>query len=325
MEPLIYSNETVRAHSLYPACRSWLNVVSDRDYPGKNYFDIRIECLDMDLYEKDIQHKAQADHTVDTVIGIQTYKDNRATSGRLLLVEFRMGYESTNNLSKTEMERKAIYTKALLGGEIMINQQSIFIFNDAFAPLAKNWFNRQQKTGGDFKGTNIKTSLTTKNLLQRYWKKTLVLYSIKEKIFTISAFIRMLYRFLTASLFLEVIRVQTPLLRRMRRRFRIVRIGFWFRLENNVIGRLHITLLQKADNLLERRLPTVGLELAFPNDHRVPTHFRQLRTHSLIPLLIASQLLFPPIGTGTRRTEFRATLMTMPKTTIDENCGLILA
>lgn len=151
MEPLIYSNETVRAHSLYPACRSWLNVVSDRDYPGKNYFDKRIECLDMDLYEKDIQHKAQADHTVDTVIGIQTYKDNRATSGRLLLVEFRMGYESTNNLSKTEMERKAIYTKALLGGEIMINQQSIFIFNDAFAPLAKNWFNRQQKTGGDFK------------------------------------------------------------------------------------------------------------------------------------------------------------------------------
>lgn len=63
----MYLNETVREHSLYRLCPALLNGVSNRDYPGSDYFDTRIECLDMDSYEKKVMHKAQADNTVDAV------------------------------------------------------------------------------------------------------------------------------------------------------------------------------------------------------------------------------------------------------------------
>lgn len=151
MEQLVYLNETVREHSLYRLCPALLNGVSNRDYPGSDYFDTRIECLDMDSYEKKVMHKAQADNTVDAVIGVGTYHNNRAVDARLLLVEFRMGYESTGNLSKTEMERKVVYTKSLLGGEKTVSRQSLFVFSEKVAPMAKNWFDRQQKTGGNFR------------------------------------------------------------------------------------------------------------------------------------------------------------------------------
>ena len=49
---LVYDNEIVGKHDLYSCCKSTLNDVSQKDYPNKNYFDSRIECLDMDYYEK---------------------------------------------------------------------------------------------------------------------------------------------------------------------------------------------------------------------------------------------------------------------------------
>lgn len=135
----MYLNETVREHSLYRLCPALLNGVSNRDYPGSDYFDTRIGCLDMDSYEKKVMHKAQADNTVDAVIGVGTYHNNRAVDARLLLVEFRMGYESTGNLSKTEMERKVVYTKSLLGGEKTVSRQSLLF-------LVRRWL-RWLKTG----------------------------------------------------------------------------------------------------------------------------------------------------------------------------------
>lgn len=151
MEQLVYNNEVVAAHSFYPLCHSFLNTVSNKDYPGRDYFNPEIECLDMDFYEKNVLHKAQADHTVDAVIGVQTYEKNQGTNVRLLLVELRMGYESAKRLSKEEIEGKSAHTKALLSGEKAIHRISFFVFTKKVAPLARNWFERQQRTGGEIK------------------------------------------------------------------------------------------------------------------------------------------------------------------------------
>ncbi len=151
MEQWIYNNQLVEGHSLYPPCGSTLNDVSNRDYPDTNYFHTDIKCLDIDYYEKQVLRKGQADNTVDAVIGISSFENNRAINPSLLLIELRMNYQSTNRLSKTEMERKVTYTKALLSGKSSIKKESLFIFSDNLAPQAKNWFNRQSLTGGELR------------------------------------------------------------------------------------------------------------------------------------------------------------------------------
>ena len=145
----IYNNEVVRGHSIYPVCHSTLNAVSRRDYGNTYSFRPDIECLDMDTYEKNVLRKGQPDCTVDAVIGISTYENNRVSSPRLLLVELRMDYDNIKNLSKTAMENKVIYTKKLLGRKVAIELKSIFLFKEKLASQAKSWFNRQSRTGGE--------------------------------------------------------------------------------------------------------------------------------------------------------------------------------
>lgn len=141
MEPIIYNNDFLKQHSLYKHCASTLNAVSERDYPKKNYFDTRIECLDMDTYETN-NCGGNADCTVDAVIGISNCDNKVASSHRLLLVELRMGYVKANNLSKTELEQKIKHTKDLLGSELSIDKNNIFVFTDNVAPQARSFMNR---------------------------------------------------------------------------------------------------------------------------------------------------------------------------------------
>lgn len=155
MENWIYNNSVVEKHSLYPLCNSTLNEVSNRDYPNTNYFNPNIKCLDMDTYEKNILRKSYANHTADAVIGISTYENNQELNPRLLLIELRIGYESTSNLSKTEIEGKVTHTKFLLSGEKTIEKESIFIFSKKVASQAKRWFDRQSRTGGELKDCKV--------------------------------------------------------------------------------------------------------------------------------------------------------------------------
>ena len=128
-----------------------MNDVSNKDYQGRYKFNPDIKCLDIDEYEKNVLRKKLSFHTGDAVIGISTYENNRGMNPRLLVVELRMGYVSTSNLSKTAMEDKVIYTKSLLGGEKSINRKSIFVFNNNFIAQAKSWFSRNSRTGGELK------------------------------------------------------------------------------------------------------------------------------------------------------------------------------
>lgn len=141
MEPIIYNNDFLKQHSLYKHCASTLNAVSVRDYPNTKYFDTRIECLDMDTYETN-NCGGNADCTVDAVIGISNCNNKVASSHRLLLVELRMGYVKANNLSKTELEQKVIHTKDLLGSELSIDKNNIFVFTDNVAPQARSFITR---------------------------------------------------------------------------------------------------------------------------------------------------------------------------------------
>lgn len=150
MEPVVFDNATVIRHSLYGKCGATLNEVSERDYPGKDYFDPAIGCLDMDTYETAICH-GRPDCTVDAVIGIADCVNKCMSNQRLLLVELRLGYINADNLSKTKLESKVLHSKALLGAEMPVNRQSIFVFSDSVAPKAQHIVEAYKHEGGEIK------------------------------------------------------------------------------------------------------------------------------------------------------------------------------
>lgn len=150
MEPVIFNNEIVRKHSLWKDCGCLLNKdISNRDYPGKNYFNPQIEALDMDSYEKK-NCGGNADCTTDAVIGLSSCRNKTLYDHRLLLVELRMNYQSADTLSKSSMENKVIHTKQLLGsGCLPINRKTIFVFTEKVAPQARHWVEAQKHEGGE--------------------------------------------------------------------------------------------------------------------------------------------------------------------------------
>lgn len=155
MVPIIYSNKFLHRHSLWSVCGCNLNAdISERDYPGKNYFDTRIDALDMDRYEAEICH-GQADSTADSVIGVMTCNNKKTSNPRLLLVELRMNYRSADTLSKQSMERKVVHTKQLLGSDFPINPTSLFVFTDHVAPQARHWVEARKHEGGEIRNFEV--------------------------------------------------------------------------------------------------------------------------------------------------------------------------
>ena len=151
MEAIVFDNDVVSQCALFNRCADFLQNVSDRDYPGRYNFDSRIECLDIDYYERMVCG-GNPDNTMDAVIGVCDCKnDKRKTFHRLMLIEFRMDYVSTNNLSVTQMVRKVGHTKNLLGGGVQIDTNSFFIFDDNISEQAKRWFANKSNEGGAFK------------------------------------------------------------------------------------------------------------------------------------------------------------------------------
>lgn len=147
MELVVFDNVVLQKHSLYSSCSNTLQNVSNRDYPNKYSFNQNIECLDVDTYEKTI-HAGSFNNTMDAVIGVCTARNDKTkVSPRLLLVELRMDYESTNNLSSSEMNKKVSYTRTLLGAEINIEQTHLFIYDKCISEQVKRWFNNKTKEG----------------------------------------------------------------------------------------------------------------------------------------------------------------------------------
>ena len=161
MVETIYDNNTLKRHSLYSQCRTSLNDISIRDYGKGRYFDVQIECLDMDTYETAICH-GQPDCTVDAVIGIADCNNKQKNNFRLLLVELRLDYKSADNLSKSNLESKVTHTKDLLGPEVPINKESVYVFSDDVSERARHWVESRKKEGGELKNFVV-NSLTAFN------------------------------------------------------------------------------------------------------------------------------------------------------------------
>ena len=150
MEPLAFDNGTIINHKLYIHCGKTLDAVSKKDYPNEDFFDKSIQCLDMDALETQ-KCKGNKEHTVDAVIGIKSFSENRFHSHRLLLIELRIDYKSEKRLSKTDLEKKVSHTKELLGNDTAINDISFFIFRPNIINRITNWFNNKSREGGMLK------------------------------------------------------------------------------------------------------------------------------------------------------------------------------
>lgn len=147
MEPIVYDNDILRKHSLYPHCCNTLQNVSNRDYPNRYSFNPQIECLDIDPYEKKI-HSGHPNNTMDAVIGICSCRNDRLKiSPRLLLIELRMNYKNIRNLSVSEINEKVDYTKMLLGAEIPLEKIHYFIYDRSISEQAKRWFRSKVNEG----------------------------------------------------------------------------------------------------------------------------------------------------------------------------------
>lgn len=158
MEALVYNNDILSKHSLYDHCASTLNDVSERDYPGKNYFDPQIACLDMDTYETSISH-GNAGSTTDAVIGVSTCENKTMSQHRLMLVELRMKSQSAETLSKGDLESKVTHTRNLLDSELTIEHENIFVFTEIVAPQARHKIDSWKHEGGlatSFKAYSVK-------------------------------------------------------------------------------------------------------------------------------------------------------------------------
>ncbi|NPD91644.1 hypothetical protein [Xylanibacter muris] len=150
MEPLAFDNGIIINHKFYRHCGKTLDTVSKKDYPDEEFFDKSILCLDMDAFETQT-HKGSKEHTVDAIIGIKDFSNNKFHSHRLLLIELRIDFESEKRLSKTELEKKVCHTKELLGNDIAINKISFFVFKQDIINRVINWFNNKSQEGGNLK------------------------------------------------------------------------------------------------------------------------------------------------------------------------------
>lgn len=146
MEALVYDNAYLQRHPLFSKCGSLLNDVSNRDYSGTDYFDKEIRCLDMDTYESKICKSAQPKSTMDAVIGLASQTDGQLRDRRLLMIELRMKYKNTNNLSLSELREKMSHTRDLLSEDsLRIDSSAWFVFNKNVTARAERWFAQQSR------------------------------------------------------------------------------------------------------------------------------------------------------------------------------------
>ncbi len=153
METVVYNNEIVEQHPIAHCCLSTLRDISLKDY-SKFLFDEHIKALDVDLYEI-TSSKGQNDRTVDAAVGICDYKANKATNGRLLLIEFRTNYKNPKNLSRLEICRKVRYSIGILQCGIKIEKQRFLVFTKKHKERAINEVNKMKQAGGEPVNWNV--------------------------------------------------------------------------------------------------------------------------------------------------------------------------
>lgn len=132
---IVFDNVAIISHKAYPKYCCKLNEISFRD-SKRDGFNNKIICIDNDTYER-VVYPHNLNNTMDATIGICNWKNNKRVNKRFLLVELRLNYKSSRRFSGTELKNKSSHTRDLLVGEIDIDPNDIFIYDDTIINEAK--------------------------------------------------------------------------------------------------------------------------------------------------------------------------------------------
>ena len=135
---LVFDNAVLRQHPFYGAYHKSLHAISKKDYPHDNYFSTDVDGIDLDQYEVD-RAIANRDMTMDALVGVADYANNRAINSRLLILELRMDYDSTKNLRHSNLLRKISHSRAARGTSVRVEEENVFVFRRDVAEQAKKW------------------------------------------------------------------------------------------------------------------------------------------------------------------------------------------
>lgn len=135
---LVFDNAVLRQHPFYGAYHKSLHDISKKDYPNDSYFRTDVDGIDLDQYEID-RAIANRDMTMDAVIGVADYANNRIVNSRLLLVELRMDYDSTKGLRHSSLRGKITHSRAAIGTSVRVDEENVFVFRKDVAEQAKKW------------------------------------------------------------------------------------------------------------------------------------------------------------------------------------------
>ena len=162
---LVCDNSVLKEHTMYDKYHSPLHKISLKDYPKDTYFQSRpdIEGVDLDQYE--IDHAIDdRDMTMDVMVGVADYSKNRLVNNRLLL-ELRMDYDSTKRLRHKKLLGKINHTRAVIGSEVRVDEENVFVFDQDLAEVAVKWMSNLAKEYPDAKTWVAMSPQKLENLL----------------------------------------------------------------------------------------------------------------------------------------------------------------
>lgn len=145
--PLWHRPHVVRRHSLAKDFGSSLSEISQRDYPGKGYFDIPIPAIDLDSCEA-ARRTGNELHTIDAAIGVCHEQQGEPVAERLLLVELRMGYTTTKTLDVSDISHKDRHSRDILNScpdMTPVDASLCLVFAPDMEQRALRWLSNTQK------------------------------------------------------------------------------------------------------------------------------------------------------------------------------------
>ncbi|MBR4644624.1 MAG: hypothetical protein IKO73_05645 [Bacteroidaceae bacterium] len=164
---LVCDNAVLQGHALYAKYHRALYVISLKDYKHDTYFQSRpeIEGIDIDQFEVD-RSIADRDMTMDAMVGVADYSNNRAVNNRMVLLELRMDYDSTKHLRHKKLLGKINHSRAAIGTAVRVDEENVFVFRKDVAEEAKKWMFATSQEYPDAKGWVALSPEELENLLQ---------------------------------------------------------------------------------------------------------------------------------------------------------------
>lgn len=134
---MIYSKKVTTSHSLclrYRQAIALLSTLLKEEGSKKNFFTDEL-VLNLDTVEILIKRSCGSrEETMDFCMGL--------SSNQMLLVELKLRVLEPKNLKRKDLENKIRYSKCLLGEEISVSREKVFLFNDKVIEVARRNLSR---------------------------------------------------------------------------------------------------------------------------------------------------------------------------------------